>query len=193
MSPSHRRRQAVSWALVAVVVAVAFSIGSLGGGEPPTAAERAEGLASQVACPTCDGESVAESPAPVAANIYAEIVRQVDAGRTDQEILTFLADRYGEETLLRPAATGSASLVWVIPVVAVIVASAALVATFRRWSRDGAPSADDEDRELVERFLADTSVNAGPGRGAIPGLAGSGTGARPIDDSGDDADEGAGR
>ena len=73
-------------------------------------------------------------------------------GHTDDEILNFFADRYGQEVLLNPPSTGVGGLVWVIPVVAVVAAVVGLVLTFRRWRRergDAHASPDDERRVAV--------------------------------------------
>ena len=112
-------------------------------------------LSEEIACPVCEGESVAQSNAPAALNIRREIARSVDAGRTDDEIRAYLARQYGEEQLLRPRGEGLSALVWVVPVVAVVLAagrSGARLPALGATADSPAPS--DEDRELVARFLA---------------------------------------
>jgi cytochrome c-type biogenesis protein CcmH len=154
----RRRRQAWAWAALVVVVATAFAIGASSGGGPRTDAERVEALSEEIACPVCQGESVAQSNAPAALNIRREIARSVDAGRSDAEIRAFLARQYGEEQLLRPRGEGLSALVWVVPVVAVVLAASGLVLVFRRWAAPEAALPSDEDRELVARFLAADDV-----------------------------------
>jgi cytochrome c-type biogenesis protein CcmH len=154
----RRRWQAVSWAVAAVVVASMLAIGTFQGRLARNPAERVQSLSTEIACPVCGGESVAQSNAPAAQNIRKEIARQVDAGRSDDEIRTYLARQFGEDKLLRPKGEGLSALVWAIPVVVAVVAVAGLVIVFRRWSSgsDGAPSP--EDRELVARFLSAEDV-----------------------------------
>jgi cytochrome c-type biogenesis protein CcmH/NrfF len=158
-----RKARAVSWALVAVVVVSVLALGTFSGRGAQSAGERAHALAEEIACPQCAGESVAQSQAPAAVNIYGEIVRQIDAGQTDDQIRSYLANQFGEDILLRPSATGPSALIWVIPVVAVVIAAAALGATFRRWNRTAELTATDEDRVLVESYLA-TRHGEGDGR-----------------------------
>ena len=59
--------------------------------------------------------------------------------------------------LLTPTATGVTTLVWIIPVVALVLAIAGLAVAFRRWKRKGDVHATAADRELVGRALADGS------------------------------------
>jgi cytochrome c-type biogenesis protein CcmH len=154
----RRQRQAVAWAALVVVVVTAFAIGAAPGVGPRTDAERVTALSEEIACPVCQGESVAQSNAPAALNIRREIARSVDAGRTDDEIRAFLAGRYGEQQLLRPRGEGLSALVWIVPVVAVVLAAAGLVVVLRRWSRPDSAPPTDEDRQLVARFLAADDV-----------------------------------
>ena len=147
---SNARR--ASWFVLLLVVVVSLFVGR-GSGVAATPAERVRQLSTEFACPTCDGQAVAESNAPVATNIIREIRRQVDDGRTDLEIESYLVDRYGAEVVLTPPAGGVDGLVWVIPVVALVVSLAGLTVVFRRWSRRDVIDLAADDRQLVEDYL----------------------------------------
>lgn len=136
--------------VVAVVVAAAGSAPRTGRGD-----QRRFALASQLKCLQCVGESVGASQAPLAVKFRIEIDRQMRQGRTDDEILNYFAQRYGRQVLETPPAGGLGALVWVVPVVAVAMALAALVATFGRWARERAAVAPTEaDEQLVAAALA---------------------------------------
>jgi len=153
-TPAPRRRprpglRALGWPLLAMVLGVALLIGVTGTRPPRTAEDRARALAESVACPVCDGQSVAESDSEAAKGIRNVITSRISEGATDAQIRDELAASYGEHILLTPGRTGVASLVWTLPVVALIAALAGLVLTFRRWRRAGGARATDADRELV--------------------------------------------
>lgn len=160
----RRRRQALSWAAVVIVVATALAIGTFQGRTPRTAAEREQSLAQEIACPVCGGQSVAQSNAPAAQNIRNSIAQMVDAGRTDDEIRTYLAQQFGEATLMRPKGEGLSTLVWAVPVIVAVVAVSGLVVVFRRWSAKEGQAPTPEDRELVARFLSAEDVGEVDGR-----------------------------
>lgn len=128
-----RRQRWWWWALVgvaAVGLVVVFA------DRPPTSGvsdERLFALASQLKCQQCVGESVAGSQSPSAVQFRAEIAKQMSAGSSDDEILDFFSQRYGQEVLLTPPSSGLGGLVWIVPVVAVAAAALALASTFRRW------------------------------------------------------------
>jgi cytochrome c-type biogenesis protein CcmH len=143
------------WAFIAVILAVALGIGSQGRSGPPTDAQRVSHITAEIRCPTCRGLSAAESDAPPARAIRDEVLRRVQAGQTDGEILGFVVSRYGNDILLKPEAKGVAILVWALPVIVVVCAIGGLVLAFGRWrrpARDGAPVSDD-DKALVEKAL----------------------------------------
>jgi cytochrome c-type biogenesis protein CcmH/NrfF len=125
----------LSWLLMAVVLLGALVIGTRGDSGPQTDDDRARSIALTIKCPTCRSQSAAESDAPAAKFIREEIARRIEAGESDDQIRGYFASRYGQEILLTPASSGVASLVWVLPVAAGIIATAGLAVAFRRWKR----------------------------------------------------------
>ncbi len=169
------------WGLMGVIVVVAVVIGA--GSPPKTGAsdERLFSIAGRLKCLQCVGESVAASQAPLAVQFRDEIRTQMRSGRSDDEILNFFADRYGQEVLLTPPASGIGGLVWVLPVVAVAAAVLGLVLAFRRWRAERVDrSASAEDEELVAGALARRHGAAAGDDGASP-TSGVGEGATEVD------------
>lgn len=137
---------------VVLVAALAFGARSAGTAER-TPEERVAAISATVRCPECPGQSAADSNTPGAVAVRQEIERRVAAGQSDEEIRAALASSFGQWIDLNPPRSGVAGLVWVLPVVAGVVAVAGLVLAFRRWSTTGeaVASPSDEDRRLVER------------------------------------------
>ena len=145
-------RRWVPWAALAVVLVAALAVGTFDrDGGARSDQERAQALAEGFRCPTCRGQSVADSDAPAAEAIRTQIERQIDEGRSDAEIRDYVLSRYPRSEQVPPR-SGLAGLIWVLPVAAVVVALAALAFAFRRWrvvtDRRGT---SEEDRLLVER------------------------------------------
>ena len=144
------------WLVMAVVLAIALAIGAQGRSGPMTEAQRVKHIASEIRCPTCRNQSAAESDAAAAKAARDEIRRRLRASQSEGDILAYFVGRFGSDILLKPEGSGVASLVWVLPVVAVIVALAGLAVAFRRWRAHPGVSVSDEDRALVERELERT-------------------------------------
>lgn len=145
-----------AWAFVLVSLVVLVLIATFAVGDPPSTDERIQDLADQYACPTCKGQSVAESNAAVATTIREFIRTEVNAGATDTEIRDALVRGYGEGVLLNPPATGWNALIWILPVM-VLVGGSAIVASSVLAARKRSGSADPtaEDAALVEQLRAE--------------------------------------
>ena len=150
---------------VALLVAVAALL-ALGGlvvlelvrpSVAPTRAEQAEQIASELRCPDCQALSVAESQTAAATAIRRQIVQQLAAGQTTDEVRAYFVARYGEWILLAPASP----FAWWIPVVAIVVGIGAFAWWLRRGrSRPAEPALSpaggvrEQIREEVERLDA---------------------------------------
>ena len=151
ISPRGFRR--ASWVLMAALVLVSLGRATFDDGPPRSTAEQVEAIASTLKCPVCKSQSVADSDVAASRAIRLEIARLVEEGRSADEVRTAIAATYGDDVQLIPPASGFAGLVWILPVLALVVALAALSAAFARWRRTPANAATDADRELVEHAL----------------------------------------
>ena len=145
------------WLGMFLLVGLLLAIGVSRSGSVQTQQDRIDSITSHLACPTCSGESVFVSQASAAQAIRLEVARQVSTGtRTDDEIISYIEQRFGGQVLLVPRATGLDSLVWSLPVAALIMSLWFLIRTFSRsrQNKPTAPSAQDE--KLVEQALAES-------------------------------------
>ncbi len=143
-------RRWLPWAALLVVVGVALAVGAGGSGHQ-TAAQKVSSIASEVRCPQCEGQSAQVSDAPAAKAVRLFVSEQVQAGKSRGQIERELVDRYGSDILLRPSASGLVGLVWILPVVAVVLALAGLAVAFRRWHAMADVPLTDADRQRVAR------------------------------------------
>jgi len=144
-------RRLLPWTVLAAVVlaTLAVVVWPDGGDASPSARTRA--LAEEFRCPECEGLSVADSSAPTARAMRADIRERVAAGDSDAEIRQVMVDRFGESVLLKPEGEGIGLLVWGLPVVAVVLGAGGLGFALWRWRRQPTVHATDADEALVER------------------------------------------
>lgn len=142
------------WLVMAAVLAVALVIGARQPGPAAGPAQRSAAIDGALRCPSCEDVSVAQSSAPAAVAIRRIVAQRVAAGQSDAQIEAYLVSRYGQGILLRPAASGGTSALWVLPVVAVAVGGGALAVFFWRRRRPGGVEASTDDHALVGDALA---------------------------------------
>ena len=94
--------------------------------------QRYQKLLRELRCLQCQNQSLADSDANVAGGLRQEIHRQMQAGKSDEEIKAFLVDRYGEFVLYRPEVKGGTMLLWFGPFVILALGGAALLVHLRR-------------------------------------------------------------
>lgn len=154
MTRSRRSVRAV-WALSIVVLLVALTIAGVGEPGARTTGERVEQIAATIKCPTCVGQSVAQSDAPASLAIRADIERRIGLGETDDGIRGAMATRFGPDILLSPSSSGLVGLVWLLPLVGATTSVAIVVVTVRRLRRNRGAVATDDERTLVAAALSD--------------------------------------
>ncbi len=82
---------------------------------PPTQREQARQLGQELRCVVCQGQSVADSRAPLAGDMRALIVERLKAGDSPETIRAFFAARYGAQILLRPPVGEATYALWFAP------------------------------------------------------------------------------
>jgi cytochrome c-type biogenesis protein CcmH len=81
----------------------------------PALETRARHLQRQLRCLVCQGESIDESNATLAADLRRLVREQIAAGKSDQQIQDFLLARYGDFILLKPPVRPYTWLLWLAP------------------------------------------------------------------------------
>lgn len=147
-------RQRWPWLVLVALLAGGLAVAAAGDRGPQTTAERARALAEGIKCPTCQGQSVADSDATAARTIRTEIGRRLEQGQSDEEIRDYILSLYPDSSLTPPP-SGVGGLVWFLPVAAFVGAVGGLVAVFRSWRAPPDREVSDEDRALVEEALRD--------------------------------------
>ena len=102
-------------AVCLALAATAWAAAAQEGFDDPVLDARYRALTREIRCPKCLNENIAESKAPVAADLRREVRRLIAEGASDDEVKTFLSSRYGEFVLYRPRLTPTTFAVWAAP------------------------------------------------------------------------------
>ena len=120
--------------------------------DDPVLEQRARELSKGLRCLVCRNESIDESNADLARDLRVLVRERLVAGDTDDEVLDFLVERYGEYVLLSPRATGSSLILYIAGPVMLIGAGGVAAMYLRRRKRQPAAEglSEDEQRRLAE-------------------------------------------
>src|SRR5712692_6972360 len=94
--------------------------------EDPQIEQRMKALTEQLRCLVCQNETLADSQVDLAEDLRRQIREQMKAGKSDQEIIGFLTQRYGDFVLYRPPVKATTYLLWFGPFVLLLGGTAAL-------------------------------------------------------------------
>jgi len=124
--------------------------------EDPVLEKRVMALAEDLRCLVCQNESLAGSHAPLAVDLRQQIREQMKAGKSNQEIIAFMTERYGDFVLFRPPVKTSTYLLWFGPFLLLI---AGIIVQFlylkRRRERVLDKPLSEAERKRVEALLGD--------------------------------------
>jgi cytochrome c-type biogenesis protein CcmH len=119
---------------------------------------RYKALSQELRCPKCQNQNIADSNAPISRDLRAIVHEQLEAGATDEEIIDFLVDRYGEFVRYRPGVDANTLWLWSAPLILLVMAVAVVVTQIRK-DRDGQTISSNAERanRLREKFDGDRS------------------------------------
>ena len=123
--------------------------------DDPVIEQRLAKLSHELRCLQCQNQTLADSPSDLAADLRREIRAQMKAGKSDQEIIAFLTQRYGQFILYRPRVTPLTYLLWFGPFV-LLLGGLLILFRYIKQRRDQITEQPltAEDRRRAEEMLA---------------------------------------
>jgi len=118
--------------------------------EPPPASPldaRLKKLERELRCLVCQNQTLADSDAPLAADLRGEIRELAVAGKSDDDIRAFLTARYGDFVLYNPPVQANTWLLWFGPFV---LLAAGMLVWWRMSRASGRVAADDPARPTAD-------------------------------------------
>lgn len=106
-------------------------------------------IAARLRCPVCQGLSVADSPSEMAVNMKTEVRDMLARGYTREQIESHFVHSYGEFVLLEPRFAGVTSLVWILPVVALLAGAFVVRKKLKQLIAPAPPMKDNRDPDLA--------------------------------------------
>jgi cytochrome c-type biogenesis protein CcmH len=156
---TRRRAQYLVLAVLLVIVAI-WSAMFIRTSTQKTLDQRVQDVASQLKCPICQNESVADSPSSLAQQMRMVIRQQLQEGKSEQEVVQYFERSYGEKIINTPPWQGFYLLIWLVPIALLLSGIVLVWLTLRDWSSQAVPaSAATEPTNPAEEDVASSALD----------------------------------
>ena len=122
----------------------------------PKLESRARKLSEQLRCMVCQNQSIDDSDAPLARDLRVLVRERLKSGESDDAIMKYLADRYGDFILLNPPVKSHTLLLWGSPILVLVLGGFGILMALRRRQQQAAPTVaalSDEEKARLEAML----------------------------------------
>ena len=120
--------------------------------DDPAQQRRYENLVDELRCLVCQNQSLADSDAELAKDLRDEVYKIIQSGKSEDEAVKFLTDRYGDFVLYRPPFKPITLLLWAGPVLILAAVGGFLWRQGRPKTGVARLELSDEERQRLERL-----------------------------------------
>ena len=93
-------------------------------------------LIEEIRCLVCQNQSLADSNAPLAQDLRNEVFKMIQTNKSNNEIMEFLVERYGDFVLYRPPLKKNTWLLWFGPFLFLIIGFFVAVFVIKKQSEE---------------------------------------------------------
>ncbi|WP_375607778.1 MULTISPECIES: cytochrome c-type biogenesis protein CcmH [unclassified Bartonella] len=97
---------------------------------------RARDISSRLRCPVCQNQSIDDSDAALARDLRLFVRERLKMGYSNQQVIDFLVERYGEFILLKPPLNKTTWFLWFSPLIIIIIGVSVIFFQLRRYNRE---------------------------------------------------------
>ncbi len=102
----------------------------------PVLESRARDISLELRCLVCQNQSIDDSNAPLAKDLRILVRDRLTRGETNEEVIDFIAARYGEFVLLRPRFAPHTLLLWIAPPLLFLIGIFVMFRSYKRRSEE---------------------------------------------------------
>ena len=122
--------------------------------DDPVTEQRLISISEEMRCLVCQNESLAGSRSDLANDLRREIRTLIKEGKSDDQIRSFMVERYGDFVLYRPPVKPITWLLWIGPFVILAIGIAVLLVYLRRHNTLASNKAlTAEDNQKIDELL----------------------------------------
>ena len=119
--------------------------------------ERFKKLSNELRCPTCQGLAVKDSEAGFSTSIKGKIRELMEKGDSDEEIIAYFTERYGEWILRAPPVSGFNLVLWILPGAAIFTGFLWVLYRSKKWVEKPKKGLKELSPEEEQKIMDDLS------------------------------------
>lgn len=110
-------------------------------------------------CPKCQNQNLSGSDSPIAMDLRKQLYTMVQNNKSDDEIVTYMVDRYGDFILYKPRLTVKTIFLWGAPILFLLIGLLVLVIMIKnRRTANGNQALSENEREKLDQILKQYST-----------------------------------
>jgi cytochrome c-type biogenesis protein CcmH len=133
-----------------VATSTAFAKEAQPAADDPVLEARMLRVAAELRCLVCQNQTIADSHSGLAEDLRREVREQLKRGASDEQVVQYMTDRYGDFVRYRPPFKGTTLLLWAGPIVLLLAGIAVLVLVLRRRARMAPEMFEPDEGDVVD-------------------------------------------
>jgi len=141
--------------LICLFAGTSFGKEAAPAAEDPELEKRVTAISEELRCLVCQNQTIADSHAPLAIDLKNQVREKLKAGASNEAIISFMVERYGDFVLYRPPVKATTMLLWFGPFALLAGAFVFLFVVLRRRRTSQIEEAplDDAERARAKKIL----------------------------------------
>ena len=157
------RRWLISLGLAAaslLISSAAVAVQAPSSSADPALEARVMAVAEELRCLVCQNETIAASHADLAIDLRKQIRTKLSEGQSEQQILDFMVERYGDFVLYRPRLSATTVLLWAGPFALLLVGGVVMARTIRARKKQIPAALSEAESARARQLLAQTTSDS---------------------------------
>lgn len=121
--------------------------------DDPAKEARFRKFSEELRCLVCQNQSLADSNAELALDLRRELYKMIQNDASDEEIISFMVDRYGDFVLYKPPVKPVTWMLWFGPFALIVIGLVILVRVIRNTGKQAATEISPEEQKRLDALL----------------------------------------
>jgi len=119
----------------------------------PQLEARYQTLTEELRCLVCQNQNIADSHAELAQDLRRKVYEKLSAGESNEQIINYMTERYGDFVLYRPPFNVKTLILWLAPILTLLLGGVGFWSLLKRRKENITPTLSAKERERLNQLL----------------------------------------